>query len=74
MNDLKVSDEQWIEIYTDLAVILAEEYGEGSLITEITEDGNERYTEASQDRFNNYCDEATDIMERIGFKKLSEIK
>ena len=69
MNDLRVSDEQWIEIYCDLAVILAEEYGDGPLITEIAENGDERYTDESQDRFNNYCDEATSIMERIGFKR-----
>tara|TARA_R110002051_G_scaffold41093_1_gene85032 strand:- start:130 stop:546 length:417 start_codon:yes stop_codon:yes gene_type:complete len=72
MNDLIVSDEQWIEIYSDLAVILAEEYGDGPLITEIAENGDERYTDASQDRFNNYCDEATSIMERIGFKRLND--
>ena len=69
MNDLRVSDEQWIEIYCDLAVILAEEYGDGPLITEIAENGDERYTDESQERFNNYCDEATSIMERIGFKR-----
>ena len=72
MNDLIVSDEQWIEIYCDLAVILAEEYGDGPLITEIAENGDERYTDESQDRFNNYCDEATSIMERIGFKRLND--
>ena len=72
MNDLILSDEQWVEIYSDLAVILAEEYGDGPLITEIAENGDERYTEASQDRFNSYCDEATSIMERIGFKRLND--
>ena len=42
MNDLILSDEQWIEIYSDLAVILAEEYGDGPLITEIADNADER--------------------------------
>ena len=68
MSNLELLNEQWIEMCSDLAVILAEEYGDGSLETIIDEDGNEDYTEDSQERFDNYADEAESIMHRLGLR------
>jgi len=68
VSNLELLNEQWIEMCSDLAVILAEEYGDGSLETIIDEDGNEDYTEDSQERFDNYADEAESIMHRLGLR------
>lgn len=67
MNELKLSNEQWVEMCTRLTVILAEEYGGGGLNTERDDNGDEYYTERSQERFNIYNDEADFIMRRLGF-------
>ena len=68
MSDLELSADQWVDMYCHLGVILAEEYGDGSLETIIDEDGNEDYTEDSQERFDNYADEAESIMHRLGLR------
>ena len=68
MNNLELSADQWVGMYCRLAVILAEEYGDGSLETVIDEDGNEDYTDDSQERFDNYADEAESIMHRLGLR------
>jgi hypothetical protein len=47
-------------------VILAEDYGDG-LDVVVDENGDEYYTEESQERFNSYTDEAESIMVRLGF-------
>lgn len=69
MNELKLSNEQWVEMCTHLTVILAEEYGGGGLHTERDDNGDEYYTERSQERFNIYNDEADFIMRRLGFSE-----
>lgn len=68
MSNLELSADQWVGMYCHFAVILAEEYGDGSLETIIDEDGNEDYTEDSQERFDNYADEAESIMLRLGLR------
>jgi len=68
VSNLELSADQWVGMYCHLAVILAEEYGDGSLETIIDEDGNEDYTEDSQERFDNYADEAESIMLRLGLR------
>lgn len=69
MNNLILGVDQWVEIQCDLTVILAEEYGDGGLDTEIADNGDEHYTEQSQERFNIYNDEAEGIMYRLGFTR-----
>jgi hypothetical protein len=69
MNELKLSNEQWVEMCANLTVILAEEYGNGGLDTERDDNGDEYYTEESQERFNIYNDEADLIMRRLGFSE-----
>ena len=67
MNNIILTNEQWVEMCGNLTVILAEEYGDGVFDTEIADNGDEYYTEESQDRFNLYNDEADSIMRRLGF-------
>ena len=68
MSNLELLNEQWIEMCSDLAVILAEEYGDGSLETIRDDSGDEYYTERSQERYNDYYDEAESIMLRLGLR------
>ena len=67
MNNIILTNEKWIEMCADLTVILAEEYGDGVLDTETDDNGDEYYTEESQERFNIYNDEADSILQRLGF-------
>ena len=69
MNNLIIGVDQWVEIQCDLTVILAEEYGDGGLVSYLDDNGDEYYTEQSQERFNIYNDEAEGIMYRLGFTR-----
>ena len=64
MKGMILQTEDWLEMMTDLAVILADEYGDG-LDVVVDENGDEYYTEESQERFNSYTDEAENIMVRL---------
>jgi len=66
MRTITMSNELWIGVMCDLAVILAEDYGDG-LDVVVDENGDEYYTEESQERFYSYTDEAESIMVRLGF-------
>jgi len=69
MNNLIIGVDQWVEIQCDLTVILVEEYGDGGLISYLDDNGDEHYTEQSQERFNIYNDEAEGIMYRLGLTR-----
>jgi hypothetical protein len=64
MKGMILQTEDWLEMMSDLAVILADEYGDG-LDVVVDENGDEYYTDESQDRFNSYTDEAENIMVRL---------
>lgn len=64
MKGMLLQTEDWLEMMTDLAVILADEYGDG-LDVVVDENGDEYYTDESQERFNSYTDEAENIMVRL---------
>ena len=66
MRTITMNNELWVEVMSDLAVILAEDYGDG-LDVVVDENGDEYYTDESQERFNSYTDEAENIMIRLGF-------
>lgn len=67
MRSTTFSKEHWLEVMSELAAILADEYGDG-LEVEVDENGDEFYTYESQERFNMYTDEAELIMVRLGFE------
>jgi hypothetical protein len=64
MKGMILQTEDWLEMMSDLAVILADEYGDG-LDVVVDENGDEYYTDESQERFNSYTDEAENIMVRL---------
>ncbi len=64
MKGMILQTEDWLEMMSDLAVILADEYGDG-LDVVVDENGDEYYTDESQERFNSYTDEAESIMVRL---------
>jgi hypothetical protein len=74
MNNLILEPEQWIEMNTELAVLLAENYGlDGcGLQTEIDENGDERYTERDQERFDSFYGEAENIMYNLRLTRSDE--
>lgn len=74
MNNLILEPEQWIEMNTVLAVLLAEDYGLGGceLQTEKDENGDERYTEEDQERFNSFYEEAESIMYNLRLTRSDE--
>ena len=74
MSNLELLNEQWIEMCSDLAVILAEEYGDGSLETIKDDNGDEYYTERSQERYNDYYDEAEGIAAYLAEGRDGDIK
>ena len=49
MRTITMNNELWVEVMSDLAVILAEDYGDG-LDVVVDENGDEYYTEESQER------------------------
>ena len=57
----------WLETVCDLAVILADDYGEG-LESTTDENGDEYYTFDSQEKFNLLTVEAESILLRLGFE------
>jgi hypothetical protein len=74
MNNLILEPEQWIEMNTELAVLLAENYGlDGcGLQTEIDENGDERYTEKDQEQFDSFYGEAENIMYNLRLTRSDE--
>ena len=64
-----ILDETWVLLYSELAVILAEEYGDGPLEVVTDDEGNEEYTEKSLERLLPYYEEAEDILYRIGLTR-----
>ena len=69
MLRMKVLDEEWVLAYSELAVILAEEYGDGPLEVVTDDQGNEEYSEKSLERLEPYYEEAENILYRIGFTR-----
>jgi len=67
VNNLILGFDQWVEVQSDLTVLLAEEYD--TLETEVDENGDKYYTFESQKRFNIYNDKAEEIMNRLGFRR-----
>tara|TARA_R100000315_G_C5111067_1_gene63491 strand:+ start:281 stop:520 length:240 start_codon:yes stop_codon:yes gene_type:complete len=68
MRDMNLKNEQWIEMYSDLAMVLADLYG-GGLETEVAPNGDRIFTEESQEKFINFAGDAEYCLERLGFMK-----
>jgi len=66
---MNLLSEDWVLAYSELAVILAEEYGDGPLEVVTDDEGNEEYTEKSLERLEPYYEEAENILYRIGFTR-----
>jgi EAL domain-containing protein (putative c-di-GMP-specific phosphodiesterase class I) len=76
-----IRSEQYVELYSELAGMMLEaNNGDGifspSEILLVTDaNGDERYTEAAQDRFNDYCEEVESVLlanNIVGEQYLSE--
>lgn len=68
MNKIILTNEQWVEMYSDLACMLADAYGEG-LETEVTPDDVRIFTEESQEKFINFAGDAEYFLGQLGFSQ-----
>ena len=73
-----IRPEQYVELYSELAEMMLEA-NNGDLPSEILlvtdANGDERYTEAAQDRFNDYCEDVESVLlanNIVGEQYLSE--
>ena len=71
MRDMNLTNEQWIELYSDLAMVLADLYG-GGLETEIAPNGDRIFTEYSEEKFIEFAGDAEYCLEQLGFVKAGE--
>ena len=69
---MKLSNDRYISLSIDLAEALAARDDE-TLETVLEANGDERYTEDSQDLFNYYYEEAQDILEGLNIEQSEEI-
>tara|TARA_R110002020_G_scaffold118860_2_gene271602 strand:+ start:1679 stop:1897 length:219 start_codon:yes stop_codon:yes gene_type:complete len=68
VNKIILTNEQWVEMYSDLACMLADAYGEG-LETEVTPDDVRIFTEESQEKFINFAGDAEYFLGQLGFSQ-----
>ena len=72
-----IRSEQYVELYSELAELMLET-NNGDLPSEILlvtdANGDERYTEAAQDRFNDYCDEVEAVLSKNNIIKVSDVE
>ena len=71
MRDMNLTNEQWIELYSDLACMLADAYG-GGLETEVAPSGDRIFTEESEEKFINFAGDAEYFLGQLGFVKAGE--
>ena len=68
MRDMNLTNEQWIEMYSDLAMVLADLYG-GGLETEVAPNGDRIFTKYSEEKFIEFAGDAEYCLEQLGFVK-----
>jgi hypothetical protein len=72
-----IRSEQYVELYSELAELMLEANNvdlppEILLVTEAN--GDVRYTDAAQDRFNDYCDEVEAVLSKNNIIKVSDFE
>ena len=72
-----IRPEQYVELYSELAELMLEANNvdlppEILLVTEAN--GDVRYTDAAQDRFNDYCDEVEAVLSKNNIIKVSDFE
>ena len=67
MNKITIPTQVWVELYTEISAHILE-YSSLDPVTEMDENGDERYTEEKQDQFCEIVDDVESIMGTF-FKK-----
>ncbi len=70
-----IRSEQYVELYSELAGMMLEANNGDEILLVTDANGDERYTEAAQDRFNDYCEEVESVLlanNIVGEQYLSE--
>ncbi len=72
-----IRPDQYVELYSELAGMMLEA-NNGDLPSEILlvtdANGDERYTEAAQDRFNDYCEDVESVLAANNIIKVSDVE
>jgi hypothetical protein len=71
MRYINLTGEQWNEMYSDLAMVLADLYG-GGLETEIAPNGERIFTEYSEEKFIEFAGDAEYCLRQLGFVREGE--
>ena len=70
-----IRPEQYVELYSELAGMMLEANNGDEILLVTDANGDERYTEAAQDRFNDYCEDVESVLlanNIVGEQYLSE--
>jgi len=70
-----IRPDQYVELYSELAGLMLEANNGDEILLVTDANGDERYTEAAQDRFNDYCEEVESVLlanNIVGEQYLSE--
>ena len=70
-----IRPDQYVELYSELAEMMLEANNVDEILLVTDANGDERYTEAAQDRFNDYCEEVESVLlanNIVGEQYLSE--
>jgi hypothetical protein len=57
-----IRPDQYVELYSELAGMMLEANNGDEILLVTDANGDERYTEAAQDRFNDYCEEVESVL------------
>ena len=70
-----IRPDQYVELYSELAGMMLEANNGDEILLVTEANGDERYTEAAQDRFNDYCEDVESVLlanNIVGEQYLSE--
>jgi hypothetical protein len=57
-----IRPDQYVELYSELAGMMLEANNGDEILLVTDANGDERYTEAAQDRFNDYCEDVESVL------------
>ena len=57
-----ISPDQYVELYSGLAELMLEANNGAEILLVTEANGDVRYTDAAQDRFNDYCEEVESVL------------
>ena len=69
-----IRPDQYVELYSELAGMMLEANNGDEILLVTDANGDERYTEAAQDRFNDYCENVESVLAANNIIKVSDVE